>query len=180
MGTSKKLIRNHLTIDHPENLHKITNLQWTTLDLHHCILCEDKLYLSKGFLTTHIQNTHEKNNDIDDNISRILQYMPTPISSTNKWKECLPWMHNLHLTPPPFRQNIWLKLNKSTKNRIKAVYHNILQIVVASPLTTSHRPIIPFMHRSDVLWKIAFMFESLILFPFPKNNEDTTATVINK
>ena len=141
---------------------------------------KDKIYMTKGFLTRHIKDTPDRINDIDDNISRILHYIPTPISSTHKWRECLPWMHNLHLTLPPFRQNIWLKMNKSTKSRIKAVYHNILQIVVASPLCTSHRPIIPFLHRSDVLWKIAFMFESLMLFQFPKNSKDTTATVINK
>ena len=98
----------------------------------------------------------------------------------HKWNETLPWIHNLNLTPPPFRQNIWLKLNNSTKKRIKAVYHNILQIVVSSPLTTSNSPIVPFLHRSDVLWKIAFMFESIMLFPFPKDSEDTTAIIINK
>ena len=82
--------------------------------------------------------------------------------------------------PPPFRQNIWLKTNKSTRNRIKAVYHNILQTVVSSPIATKHSPLIPHLHRSDVIWKLALLFESLILFPFPKTSKDTTATIITK
>ena len=127
-----------------------------------------------------MREVHTEDNETHDNIARILNFMPTPTSSTHMWEESLPWLHNLHITPPPFRQNLWLKTNKSTRNRIKAVYHNVLQTVVSSPIVTGHSPIIPHLHRSDVIWKLALLFESLILFPFPKQSKDTTATIISK
>ena len=78
-----------------------------------------------------MREVHTKYNDTHDNIARILNFIPTPTLSTHIWEESLPSLHNLHITPPPFRQNIWLKTNKLTRNRIKTVYHNILQTVVS-------------------------------------------------
>ena len=83
-----------------------------------------------------------------------------------------------HTSPIPSK--LWLKTNRSTRNRIKAVYHNVLQTVVSSPIVTGHSPIIPHLHRSDVIWKLALLFKSLILFPFPETSKDTTAIIISK
>ena len=89
-------------------------------------------------------------------------------------------MHNLRLVPPPFRQNMWLKTNKSTKNKVKSVYHTLLQTDISSPNTTTDQPNIPFLHKSDVLWKISLIFESLILLPLEKNTGNTTAVQISR
>lgn len=47
--------------------------------------------------------------------------------------------------------NIWLKLTPLLRI-IKAVYHTLLQTVLASQDTTSDAQDIPFLHKNDILW----------------------------
>lgn len=105
---STNLIRDHLPHDHPNDLNKISPSQWQDLDLHFCHQCNKNIFKSKGFLTRHILNAHHSDNKNNKNLTRLLHYIPTPPSSTYKWGTMLPWIHNLNIEAPPFRQNIWL------------------------------------------------------------------------
>ena len=95
------------------------------------------------------------------------------------WNEELTWLHNLSIKPPTFRQSLWLKTNKSSKTKIKHLYNRLLLVLVHSPNVVNAEPIIPSIHRIDVIWRLIIIFESLLLFPL-ENTEDGTATQINK
>ena len=168
---SDNLLKNHLLYDHHQDLHKIPSNKWIEHNFHFCTKCNDKIFTSKGYLDRHIKITHTQEDNSENNLTRLLKYMPTPPSSQNKWNQTLPWLHNLHIIPPPFRQNIWLKTNKSSKDKVKSCYHRLLQALLSLPQVTNDKPIIPHLHRNIVLWKLEFIFESIILYPLQRTQK---------
>ena len=177
---SDNLLKDHLLYDHPQDLHKIPSKKWIEHNFHFCTQCNDKIFTSKGYLDRHIKITHTQDDGSENNLTRLLKYIPTPPSSEHKWNQTLPWLHNLHITPPPFRQNIWLKTNKSSKDKVKSCYHRLLQALISSPEVTNDKPTIPYLHRNIAIWKLAFIFESIILFPLERNTKETTSTQLNR
>ena len=123
---STNLLEDQLLHDNYNDLNKITTSQWQDSNLHFCHHCNNKIFKTQGFLARHIQNAHHKENDTDNNLTRLLHYISTPPSSTNMLETTLPWIHNLNIEPPPFRQNLWLKTNKSIKNKVISAYHKLL------------------------------------------------------
>ena len=95
--------------------------------------------------------------------------------------ESLTWLNNLQINPPPFRQNIWLKTNKGIQTKIIHLYHRLLLVLINTPNTTQITPLIPAIHKIEVIWKLVFIFESIILFP-TKNKAKymTTSPTIEK
>ena len=177
---STNLLRDHLTLNHKQDLHKINTEQWNTIGLFACHNCNNQnIFKSKGILNRHILRQHNTHTTGKDNLTLLLHHLPTPNTSACKWINTLPWLHNLRLEPPPFRQNIWHKTNTSTKNKIKHVYHNILQTIVASRHPTTDRPQINHLHKRDSIWKIGILFQSLILCPLPRDSQEGTSYHIN-
>ena len=114
-------------------------------------------------------------------MERITEAIPVPPTSTHHWNESLTWLNNLKITPPPFRQNIWLKTNKNTQTKIIHLYHRLLLVLISTPNTTQTTLIIPSIHKIEVSWKLVFIFESIILFPTKnKANHMTTSPTIEK
>ena len=109
-----------------------------------------------------------------------MYYIPTPISSNNTWAASLIWLHNANIKPSPFCQIIWLKTNKSSKNKVKSAYHKLLQIIILSQAPLNQIHVITYLHKLGVLWKLVFIFESIVLFPLENLNNDETATQIDR
>ena len=175
------LMRDHLITNHNESLHKIPQTWWKHTELYPCPTCDNKtIFKSQGFLNRHILQKHTQKEKDADNLVLITKYLPTPENSQSEWNKTLPWLHNLKLTPPPFRQNIWYNTNISAKNKIKFTYHKIICILVDSKHKPDTRPNIPHLHQRDALWKLAILFESLILHPIPKNSKKGTAEHITQ
>ena len=174
-------LREHLTTNHPESLHKIPDTWWTENRLYPCKHCSStNIFRTQGFLNRHIRKTHLTKKEGIDNLTLLNKHIPTPPLTTSLWKENLPWLHNLKIKPPPFRQNIWHKTNTNTKNKIKHLYHLLIKSIVDSNNEIDERPKIPHLHDRDPLWKLGMIFESLILHPIPNNSKDGTAEHINK
>ena len=163
---SKNILKDHILLDHYNQMNNIEEPIWSSLDLHQCKTCVNCIFTSKGTLTRHI-NTHHKNRRYTDknNVERITEAIPVPPTSTHHWNESLTWLNNLKITPPPFRQNIWLKTNKNTQTKIIHLYHRLLLVLISTPNTTQTTLIIPYIHKIEVIWKLVFIFESIILFP---------------
>jgi len=179
---SNNILKDHLLLDHYNQINTIEEPKWPNLGLHQCKTCVTSIFTSKGALTRHT-NTHHKNTRYTDknNVERITEAIPVPPTSTHHWNESFTWLNNLKITPPPFRQNIWLKINKNTQTKIIHLYHRLLLVLINTPNTTSTVPIIPSMHKIEVIWKLVFIFESIILFPMKnKANLMTTSPTIEK
>ena len=173
---NSNILRDHLLTNHLQSLHKLNTETWTNLKLHPCSLCNNQnIFKTKGYLNRHILQSHKKEDIGKDNITLLQEHIPLPPTSTPKWEKTLPWLHNLSITPPPFRQNIWHKTNKSAKNKIKFIYHKIILCITESSHKCNERPMIPHLHRREALWKLGLIFESLILHPIPKKSTEGTA-----
>ena len=173
---NKGLLKEHLLRDHHENLHKIRREEWKKMNLHFCKVCKNEIYSSQGFLERHIKTKHNTDDDLDlDNYERIREYIPTPTTSKEHWRTALSWLNNLRITPPPFRQSLWLKMNNSTKKKVKFVYSKLIEILISTPNKNKHRPFTPALHRCNAIWKLFIIFESIILFPLEKSRNETTS-----
>ena len=167
--TSKNLLKDHLFLDHHNNLHQIEHTTWSNLDLYHCKKCTHAIFTNKGSLSRHTNIHHNtRYKTTQNNIERIIDTIPVPPSSTHNWDESLTWLTNLKIRPPPFRQNIWLKTNKNIQNKIIHLYHRLIVILTTTPNQTQHKPLVPALHKSEVIWKLLFIFESIILYPVNK------------
>ena len=174
-------LREHLTTAHEDSLHKIKDEWWNTSTLHPCKTCYcKKIFINPGYLKRHIQNHHTSKIESKDNIDLLKEHIPPPPSSNTEWDKSLPWLHNLKITPPPFRQNIWHKTNSNIKNKIKYTYHQLIKIITISTKEPTDRPHIPHLHKRDILWKLGIIFESLILFPINKEMKEHTSQQIKQ
>ena len=131
----------------------------------------------KGSLTRHTNTHHNrKTTSNETNIERLVAAIPVPPTSTHNWEESLAWLQNLHITPPPFRKNIWLKINKGMREKFIHLYHRLILTLNTTPNTTTTIPIIPSLHKIEVIWKLMFIFESIILFPIEGKQKNLTTT----
>ena len=172
-------IREHITIAHSTSLHKIDNEWWKKSTLHPCKLCNfKKIFKNPGFLNRHILRHHTTRDSTSNNITILKKYIPSPPNTDPQWNTSLIWLHNLKITPPPFRQNIWHKTNANIKNSIKLTYHQLINSIIKSTEEPKEKPFIPHLHKREVLWKLCFLFESFVLFPIDKTTKINTSQQI--
>ena len=174
---SKNLLKDHLLLDHIEELHNIQEMKWSESDLYHCKTCTNCIFTCKGSLTRHTNTYHNRTiTSNKTNIERLIEFIPVPPTSTHIWNNTIAWLQNLNITPPPFRQSIWLKTNKGTKTKIISLYHRLLLALINTPNTATTTPNIPSLHNIEVVWKLVFIFESIILFPIKHTSNQTNTT----
>ena len=89
------------------------------------------------------------------------------------------WLHNITIVPPSYRQNIWYRTNNHSKQKLMNLYHKVLEIAISHKHTYTKDITSPHLHKSEVLWKLALIFESITLFPIPKRSNIGTSEHID-
>ena len=58
------------------------------------------------------------------------------------------------------------------------LYHQILLLIIHSPNTTKDKPQVSYLHKIEVIWKLAFIFEYIMLSPIEQNTQEGTSKQI--
>ena len=174
---SNNIMKDHLLMNHTKSIKNIESNTWKDLDLYKCKKCEEKIFTTKGALTRHINRDHKQTHSDSNNIERILSFIPPPTTTEHEWQKLLQWLNILKIEPPTYRQSLWLKTNTSSKTKIKHLYHRLILVLINSPNATNDRPLVPRLHRIEVIWKLGIIFESIMLYPLEDTNEGTATQI---
>lgn len=167
--TAPAKLRDHLRHQHPgKSLRTHDTNPLTQAGLHICTTCNSTqaIYATPGHLQAHTTRAHPPTPPRTHTTTEII-HMALPQSDKTQWDATLLWLHTLNPEPPPYRTNLWRKLDPSTRG----IYHHNLGHVynwIISTTQPMHDPTTPSHLLSPTpIWKLLILFDMLILHPRP-------------
>jgi hypothetical protein len=164
-------LRDHLRHTHPHT--PLTQLDITGLTEAGILACStcnstQALYTRPGDLRRHNTCSHptcpERTHSNTD-----LVHTQYPTANPNQWNSTLQWLHQLNPEPPPFRTNLWHRLDAATKR----AYHHTLGIIynwILASTAPHDEPTAPSYQKSPTpFWKMLIIFDMMILHPRPSH-----------
>jgi hypothetical protein len=143
--------------------------------MHPCCYCNlpQKIYFQSHDLNNHYSKDHchsTQHNNILNSVLLTETFQTNP-SIPNHWNTALPWLADLHVTPPPFRKSGFSHTTRTTRAAAITTYGSIIKLVISSTpslsdnfLATNHDT--PSYERSaSPFWKLLLLFEALIFQP---------------
>ena len=145
-----------------------------------CQICDTTtaIFTTEGHLRQHVTKKHSRSQTNTQLVLHTYRHAQ-PETETN-WKNSLAYLHQLQLTPPPFRRSLWHKLKPPLRAEFYSTYNNVISWLLAAtpPLTQAViRDERPQQHDTDAspFWKLLILLEPLLLAPI-KNTVHRTYT----
>ena len=102
-----------------------------------CQTCDTTtaIFTTEGHLRQHVTKKHSRSQTNTQLVLHTYRHAQ-PETETN-WKQSLAYLHQLQLTPPPFRRSLWHKLKPPLRAEFYSTYNNVISWLLAAtpPLT---------------------------------------------
>ena len=162
-------IRAHLNAHHSHELHTIPNSKFTLCHLYPCRICNTiaTTFLRASSLCKHTA-AHHATSRPNSNLDLIHTAFPPAPHTISSWNHTLVWLVDLSISPPPFRHTWYHSLTPATRRLLVSTYAHLLDVSLTALLPyhdTDSSP--PHLTSTSALFKLLFLFETLILFPDP-------------
>jgi hypothetical protein len=172
----RKHIRTHFVESHtPDQLASISATFFSDYHMHPCRYCNlpQKIYFQSHHLNNHYSKDHchstRPNNIL--NSALLTETFQTNPSIPNHWNTALPWLANLHMTPPPFHESGFSHTTGTTRAAAFATYCTVIKLVISSTPSLSDNFLSTNPHTPSYeclafpFWKLLLLFEALIFQP---------------
>jgi hypothetical protein len=178
----RKHICTHFVDSHtPDQLASISATFFSDYHMHPCRYCNlpQKIYFQSHHLNNHYSKDHchsTRPNNILNSVLLTETFQTNP-SILNRWNTALPWLADLHVTPPPFHESGFSRTTGTTRAATIATYGTIIKLVISSTPSLSDdflatSPNTPSYERSaSPFWKLLLLFEALIFQPESSSKE---------
>jgi len=180
--TDNKLMRDHLTGAHSEQLYKLDDKQLEASEVYLCRQCEDYVAADEKMLERHITTKHvKKRKSTNKEILTKKLYHPVRQLKNNHWDEGLNFLRNNKFSPPPFRQTLITKILFRLEDNVLEAYFNVIECCVEAA-KVAHEMKLKGDKEFDAteIWTLAFTFERLVLAPGPKDGEEKVNAMVNR
>jgi hypothetical protein len=172
-------IRNHLQNTHPsQSLHRLAPDFFNKHNLHPCRHCNTPtiLYLTTAALKAHHIHAHTQAHTSINSaiISDTLRH-----TSPDTWSRNLHWLFHLQIKPPSFTGNLWRRLGPKTQHELFATLNHIHKWILLASMPMDRPHDFPeYQTSAKPLWKLAILFDALILHPTTPTDPHPDATVL--